>query len=127
MECLIGWLKECRRVFSRFEKTAKNFGGMIKMAFIQRYLRLVLQIAVFRQSLARSPRQHGSTGSFPHRNRAQAGSAHCEDGGDRPKRNGFRVDTLPLARRWRGLRLSTVATGCLGRLSLEQRPEVIAG
>jgi transposase len=36
----IGWLKECRRVFSRFEKAAKNFGGMIKMAFIQRYLRL---------------------------------------------------------------------------------------
>ena len=40
VECLIGWLKECRRVFSRFEKSAKNFGGMIKMAFIQRYLRL---------------------------------------------------------------------------------------
>jgi hypothetical protein len=40
VECLIGWLKECRRVFSRFEKTAKNFGGMVKMAFIQRYLRL---------------------------------------------------------------------------------------
>ena len=40
VECLIGWLKECRRIFSRFEKTAKNFGGMIKMAFIQRHLRL---------------------------------------------------------------------------------------
>lgn len=40
VECLIGWLKECRRVFSRFETTAKNFGGMVKMAFIQRYLRL---------------------------------------------------------------------------------------
>jgi transposase len=40
VECLIGWLKECRRIFARFEKTAKNFGGMIKMAFIQRYLRL---------------------------------------------------------------------------------------
>jgi len=40
VERLIGWLKECRRVFSRFEKTAKNFGGMIRMAFIQRYLRL---------------------------------------------------------------------------------------
>jgi transposase len=40
VECLIGWLKECRRICSRFEKTAKNFGGMIKMAFIQRYLRL---------------------------------------------------------------------------------------
>jgi transposase len=41
IEQLIGWLKECRRVFSRFEKTAKNFGGMLKMAFIQRYLRLM--------------------------------------------------------------------------------------
>ena len=39
VERLIGWLKECRRVFSRFEKTAKNFAGMIRMAFIQRYLR----------------------------------------------------------------------------------------
>jgi len=41
VERLIGWLKECRRVFSRFEKTAKNFSGMLKMAFIQRYLRLL--------------------------------------------------------------------------------------
>lgn len=40
VERLIGWLKECRRIFSRFEKTAVNFGGMIKLAFIQRYLRL---------------------------------------------------------------------------------------
>jgi len=39
VERLIGWLKECRRVFSRFEKTAKNFGGMVKMAFIHRYLK----------------------------------------------------------------------------------------
>ena len=28
IERLIGWLKECRRVFSRFEKTARNFAGM---------------------------------------------------------------------------------------------------
>ncbi len=40
VERLIGWLKENRRVLSRFEKTAKNFIGMIKMAFIHRYLRL---------------------------------------------------------------------------------------
>ncbi len=40
VERLIGWLKECRRVFSRFEKTAKNFAGMIRLAFIQRYLRM---------------------------------------------------------------------------------------
>jgi transposase len=41
VENLIGWLKESRRVFSRFEKTAKNFGGFVKMAFIHRYLRLI--------------------------------------------------------------------------------------
>ncbi len=41
VERLIGWLKECRRIFSRFEKTAKNLGGMIKMGFIHRYLRLM--------------------------------------------------------------------------------------
>lgn len=39
VERLIGWLKECRRVFSRYEKTAKNFAGVIRMAFIQRYLK----------------------------------------------------------------------------------------
>lgn len=40
VERLIGWLKENRRIFSRFEKTAKNFGGFIKLAFIHRYLTL---------------------------------------------------------------------------------------
>jgi transposase len=39
IERLIGWLKENRRIFSRFEKTAKNYGGMLKLAFIRRYLR----------------------------------------------------------------------------------------
>ena len=43
VERLIGWLKESRRVFSRFEKTALNFVGMIKMAFIHRYLRLAIK------------------------------------------------------------------------------------
>jgi transposase len=38
VERLIGWLKESRRIFSRFEKTAKNFAGMIKLAFIRQYL-----------------------------------------------------------------------------------------
>jgi len=45
IERLIGWLKENRRIFSRFEKTAKNFGGMLKMAFIQQYLRYNYQWA----------------------------------------------------------------------------------
>jgi transposase len=35
VECLIGWLKECRRILSRFEESSKNFGGMTKRAFIQ--------------------------------------------------------------------------------------------
>jgi len=43
IERLIGWLKENRRIFSRFEKTAKNFGGFIKMAFIRRYLNLTTE------------------------------------------------------------------------------------
>ncbi|MBK8713398.1 MAG: IS5 family transposase [Deltaproteobacteria bacterium] len=40
VECLIGWLKESRRVVTRFEKTAINFGGMVRLAFIHRYLRI---------------------------------------------------------------------------------------
>lgn len=40
VEQLIGWLKESRRIVTRFEKTALNFGGMVKLAFIHRYLRL---------------------------------------------------------------------------------------
>jgi len=44
IEQLIGWLKESRRIFSRFEKTAKNFGGMIKLAFIRQYLRYDVQL-----------------------------------------------------------------------------------
>ncbi len=39
VERVIGWLKECRRVFSRFEKTAINYAGMIKMAMIERFLK----------------------------------------------------------------------------------------
>jgi len=40
IECLIGWLEESRRIVTRFEKTAVNFGGMVKLAFIHRDLRL---------------------------------------------------------------------------------------
>jgi transposase len=41
VERLIGWLKECRCVFARYEKTAINYAGMIRMAFIQRYLKII--------------------------------------------------------------------------------------
>lgn len=39
VERAIGWLKECRRVFSRFDKTAINYCGMVKMAMIERFLK----------------------------------------------------------------------------------------
>lgn len=41
VERAIGWLKECRRVFSHFDKTAINYCGMIKieMAMIERFLK----------------------------------------------------------------------------------------
>ncbi|QGJ68690.1 Transposase DDE domain [Planctomycetales bacterium 10988] len=42
IERVIGWLKECRRVFARFEKTALNYAGMLKLAIIQRYLKLII-------------------------------------------------------------------------------------
>ena len=41
VERVIGWLKECRCVFARYEKTAINFCGMVKMAMIHRYLKLL--------------------------------------------------------------------------------------
>ena len=39
IECCIGWLKECRRIATRFEKLAVNFLAMLKLAMIRRCLR----------------------------------------------------------------------------------------
>jgi transposase len=41
IENCVGWLKECRRIGTRFEKTAVNVLAMLKVAFLQRYLRLL--------------------------------------------------------------------------------------
>jgi len=41
VERLVGWLKECRRVLTRFEKTAINYLGMLNVAILQRYLRII--------------------------------------------------------------------------------------
>ena len=41
VERCANWLKECRRVCTRFEKLAVNFLGMIELAIIERLLRLV--------------------------------------------------------------------------------------
>jgi len=39
VERCIGWLKECRRVATRFEKLARNYLAVIKLAMIRHYLR----------------------------------------------------------------------------------------
>jgi transposase len=40
VEQAVCWLKECRRLSTRFEKLAVNFVAMIHLAFIERYLRV---------------------------------------------------------------------------------------
>lgn len=41
IEQMIGWLKECRRVATRYEKLARNYLSMVKLSMIGRYLRLI--------------------------------------------------------------------------------------
>ena len=41
VEQAVGWLKEYRRIGTRFEKLALNFHGMLKLAMICQYLRLL--------------------------------------------------------------------------------------
>lgn len=40
IEQCVGWLKECRRIATRFEKLAISFLAMFKLAMIQRYLKV---------------------------------------------------------------------------------------
>ncbi|WP_236254675.1 transposase [Mucisphaera calidilacus] len=42
VECCIGWLKCCRRVATRYEKLASHYLGLVKLAIIQRCLRLLV-------------------------------------------------------------------------------------
>jgi transposase len=39
IEQCVGWLKECRRIGTRFEKLAISFLAMLKLAIIERYLK----------------------------------------------------------------------------------------
>lgn len=41
VEQCVGWLKDLRRIGTRFEKLAVNFHGMLQLAMIRRYLRLL--------------------------------------------------------------------------------------
>jgi transposase len=41
VECVVGWLKESRRLATRYEKLAVNFLAMVKLAMLQRCLRVL--------------------------------------------------------------------------------------
>lgn len=41
VEQCVGWMKESRRIGTRFEKLAVNFHGMLQLAMISRYLKLL--------------------------------------------------------------------------------------
>jgi transposase len=40
-EQCVGWLKELRRIGTRFEKLAVNFHGMLQLAMINRYFKIM--------------------------------------------------------------------------------------
>jgi transposase len=41
VEQCVGWLKEYRRIGTRFEKLAVHFHGMLQLAMIRRYLKML--------------------------------------------------------------------------------------
>jgi transposase len=41
VEQCVGWLKEYRRIGTRFEKLALNYHGMLQLAMICQYLRIL--------------------------------------------------------------------------------------
>lgn len=40
----VGWLKECRAVATRYGKLALNYLGLVKLACIERYMRLLTRL-----------------------------------------------------------------------------------
>ena len=41
VERCVGWLKQCRRVATRYDKLAVNYLAFVRLAMIRRYLRLL--------------------------------------------------------------------------------------
>lgn len=41
VERCVGWLKECRRIATRYEKLAVSYAAMLSLACVQRYLRVL--------------------------------------------------------------------------------------
>lgn len=57
VEQTIGWLKECRRIGTRFEKLAINFLAMMKLAVIQRCFKMAISDRAWQR--LRPPRPDG--------------------------------------------------------------------
>jgi transposase len=45
VERLVGWLKEHRRIATRFDKLASGFLAMVKLSFMRRYFRMLARVS----------------------------------------------------------------------------------
>jgi transposase len=46
VERCLGWLKECRALATRFEKLAVHYLGLVQLAIIERYLRILTRTPI---------------------------------------------------------------------------------
>ena len=57
---VVGWLKEHRRIATRFEKLGSCYMAMVKLAFVRRYLRVLERSSGVRDSMPASPMPQSS-------------------------------------------------------------------
>src|SRR5215204_4167848 len=55
IERLVGWLKEHRRIATRFEKLGSSYMAMVKLSFVRRYLRVLERSSGVHDSMPASP------------------------------------------------------------------------
>ena len=60
IERLVGWLKEHRRIATRFEKLGSSYMAMVKLSFVRRYLRVLERSSGVRDSMPASPMRQSS-------------------------------------------------------------------
>ena len=60
IERLVGWLKEHRRIATRFEKLGSSYMAMVRLSFVRRYLRALERSSGARDSMPASPMRRSS-------------------------------------------------------------------
>jgi transposase len=60
IERLVGWLKEHRRIATRFEKLGSSYMAMVKLSFVRRYLRALERSSGVRDYMPASPMPQSS-------------------------------------------------------------------